>query len=267
MDAHWPLKACSAVGRWGINGLQHLGAFVLFMLSGFYTISSVNGPGFKIRQQIFFIGVKSLPVILLVGLFTGMVLGLQGQYTLSQFGSEGLLGSAVALTLVRELGPVLTGFMVVGQAGSSMTSEIGIMRNSEQIDAFQTLAINPIGFLVAPRIFAALICFPFLTAIFDLIGLFGGYLTGILLMGGDAGSYWYRVDASLAAMDVVEGFSKSLVFGLLTTSICCYYGFLVNQSASTFGSKGVSKVTTAAVVTSSIVILASDFIITSLFLT
>ena len=166
---------CAAVGRWALESLRRLGDFSLFTLSGFTHIAAVRRPFSKIRQQVFFIGVKSLPVIFLIGAFTGMVLGLQGQRTLTIFGAEGLLGSAVALSLVRELGPVLTALMVVGQAGSSMTSEIGIMRSSEQVDALKTMAINVIGFLVMPRLFAALLCFPLLTAIFNLIGITGGF--------------------------------------------------------------------------------------------
>ena len=256
----------AVIGRWTCERLRCLGSFSLFILSAFTSIGRVRHPFAKIRQQVFFIGFKSLPVIIMTALFTGMVLGLQGQHILGNFGAEGLLGSAVAVALVRELGPVLTALMVVGQAGSSMTSEIGIMRNSEQIDALKTMAIDVTGFLVMPRMWAALLCFPLLTAIFDLIGITGGYLSGIVFMDADAGNYWHQVDYSLGASDVMEGFTKSLVFGLLVTATCCYHGFLVNERPNLFGSKGVSKVTTMAVVRSSILILTADFVVTALFI-
>lgn len=249
-----------------VNNLSVLGRFSFFVATSFYSITWVKHPLGKIYQQLFVIGVKSLPVIILSGLFTGMVLGLQGQYTLSRFAAEGLLGSAVGLSIVRELGPVLTAIMVVGQAGSSMTSEIGSMRNSEQVDALKMMSISPMGFLVAPRVFASLICFPILTAIFDLIGIFGGYLTGVSLLGSDAGSFWYSVDYSIGLIDVGQGFMKSLFFGLLVSCICCFYGFMVNERKGFFGSKGVSKATTEAVVCSCVCIFIADYLVTSFFL-
>jgi phospholipid/cholesterol/gamma-HCH transport system permease protein len=193
-------------------------------------------------------------------------MGLQLYYTLVKFGAESALGTAVALSIIRELGPVLTALMVVGQAGSAMASELGIQRNDEQIDALQTMGIDPLGFLVGPRLVATLICFPILTAIFDLIGIFGGYLTGSLLLNVDSGVYWNRVFESVTWADVQGGYIKALVFGLLTISICAYRGYNTHRKASFPGVRGVSESATRAVVWSSVTVLAADYLITSFLL-
>ena len=167
-----------ALGRQVIGLIRDLGKIFLFLGEGFVLIFKLPLQYTKFKQQVYFIGMKSVFVICLTGAFTGMVLGLQGYYTLVKFGSAGLLGAAVALTLVREMGPVLAAIMVIARAGSSMAAELGIMRISEQIDALETMDIDPIRFLVSPRIAAALISFPLLTALFDVVGILGGYLTG-----------------------------------------------------------------------------------------
>ena len=195
-----------------------------------------------------------------------MVLGLQGYYTLVKFGSEGLLGAAVALSIIRELGPVLTAIMITGRAGSSMAAEIGIMRISEQIDALSTMDINPIRFLVAPRLAAALICFPLLTALFDVVGIMGGYISGCVLLGINPGVYFDRIDATVELADVTGGFVKALVFALLVAAICCYEGYFTHTRREGFGAKGVSLATTSAVVLSCVVILVADYVLTSFLL-
>ena len=187
----------SALGRMTLSPVQELGKMTVFFFWGMVHIVSFPLQVYKIIEQIYFIGMKSVFVICLTGAFTGMVLGLQGYYTLVKFGSEGVLGAAVALSLVREMGPVLTAIMVIGRAGSAMAAEIGIMRISEQIDALETMDIDPVRFLVSPRIAAALISFPLLTALFDVIGIFGGYLTGSLLLGINSGIYFARVESSV----------------------------------------------------------------------
>ena len=187
----------AVTGRITIFFIQELGRMALFFFNGLIFIFSYPFQFIKIFQQVYFIGTKSLFVVSLTGAFTGMVLGLQGYYTLVKFGSEGLLGAAVSLTLIRELGPVLTAIMIVGRAGSATAAEIGIMRISEQIDALVTMDINPLKFLVSPRIAAAIISFPLLTAIFDAIGIFGGYLTGSVLLGINPGIYFARVQTSV----------------------------------------------------------------------
>jgi len=172
---HHPL---ASMGRLTAFLIQEMGCVVTFFFRGFFSIFSLPLQVKKMIHQVYFIGTKSMFVICLTATFTGMVLGLQGYYTLVKFGSEGLLGAAVALSLLREPGPVLTAIMVIGRAGSAMAAEIGIMRISEQIDALETMDINPIRFLVSPRIAAAVVSFPLLTALFDVVGIFGGYLTG-----------------------------------------------------------------------------------------
>jgi phospholipid/cholesterol/gamma-HCH transport system permease protein len=246
--------------------VYELGEISIF---GFRSVSGFFGQRHrlaKLVQAVHEIGVRCFPIVATVGLFTGLVMGLQLYYTLVKFGAESALGTAVALSLIRELGPVLTALMVVGQAGSAMASELGIQRNDEQIDALQTMSIDPLGYLVGPRLVATLICFPILTAIFDLIGIFGGYLSGSVLLNVDAGVYWNRVYESVTWADVQGGFVKALVFGLLTIAICAYRGFNTHRKASFPGVRGVSESATRAVVWSSVTVLAADYLITSFLL-
>ncbi|UCF93528.1 MAG: ABC transporter permease, partial [Desulfobacterales bacterium] len=194
------------------------------------------------------------------------VLGLQLYHTLIQFGSVGALGTAVALSLIRELGPVLTAIMITARAGSSMTAEIGIQRISEQIDALSTMRIDPLGYLVSPRIAAAVISFPILTAFFDLIGIMGGYISGVLLLGVNSGAYNHRVVTSVEMDDITGGFVKSLVFAVLVSTICCFQGYFTHMRTDSYGAKSVSLSTTSAVVLSCVMILIADYVVTSLIL-
>ncbi len=251
------------LGRHTIQLTQEIGRMAIFFIIAVLHVFSVPLQFFKIVQQIYFIGWKSIVVICLTGAFTGMVLGLQGYYTLVQFGSEGLLGAAVALSLIRELGPVLAAIMVIGRAGSAMAAEIGIMRISEQIDALETMDINPIRFLISPRIAAAIISFPILTAIFDAVGIMGGYLTGSLLLGIQPGVYFARVSSSVVMADVTGGFVKALVFAVIVVTICCYKGFYTHLRSDGYGAKGVSYATTSAVVVSCVQVLIADYILTT----
>ena len=261
-----PLSFFAWLGRKFIFVLRELGGATLFFLQGFALIFSSPFQLRKIIQQLYFIGFRSILVILLVGLFTGMVLGLQGYYTLVKFGSEGVLGAAVALSIIRELGPVLTAIMIIARAGSAMASEIGIMRISEQIDALITINVNPIRYLVSPRIAASIISFPLLTALFDVIGIVGGYITGVVLLDINAGIYFYRMEHMVVMNDILGGFYKALVFGILTVTICCYQGFFVHHRSEGFGAKGVSFSTTTAVVISCVFVLISDYVLTSFLL-
>jgi phospholipid/cholesterol/gamma-HCH transport system permease protein len=208
-------------------------------------------------------GVRCVPVVTIVGLFTGLVLGLQGFYVLTRFGSAGMLGTFVSLTLTRELAPVLAALMIVGQAGSAIAAEIGIHRNSEQIDALVTMGIDPLGYLITPRLFAALIVFPILAVTFTLVGIAGGYLSGSALLGLDAGVYWSAVHSAIRSTDVRECLLKALVFGLITIAICCHSGFTTHRRAGVGGSRAVSVSTTRAVVLASVATLAADYLITS----
>ena len=256
----------SETGRAALSFISILGRFGVFFFKSLLYIFHFPFQWKQLIEQMYFIGAKSIVVICLTGGFTGMVLGLQGYYTLSRFGSEGLLGSAVALTLIRELGPTLTAIMVIARAGSAMAAELGIMRISEQIDALKTMSINPVRFLISPRMLAALICFPLLTALFDVVGIFGGYLTGSKLLGINPGIYFFRVASSVEMSDVSEGFIKSIFFALVVVSVCCFHGYFTHLRKEGFGAKGVGLSTTTAVVQACVLVLIVDYIITSFLL-
>ncbi|MFA6413214.1 MAG: ABC transporter permease, partial [Syntrophales bacterium] len=190
-----PTKPFAVLGRTAISWVNHLGASVIFFFLAALKILHPKQWA-KIIQQIYYIGARSTLIIMLVSLFTGMVLGLQSYTALVKFGAQGALGTLVALTLVRELGPVLTAIMIAARAGSAITAEIGIQRISEQIDALDTMRIDPLRYLISPRIAASIISFPILTAVFDIVGIIGGYISGVLLLGANAGTYVYRVQTS-----------------------------------------------------------------------
>ena len=258
----WPFVT---VGRKTISLVNNLGAAAIFLAKAFLMIFRRRQiPG--IIQQVYYIGARSVTIIMLVGFFTGMVLGLQLYYTLVKFGSEGVLGSAVALSLVRELGPVLTAIMIVARAGSAMTAEIGIQRISEQIDALDTMRIDPLRYLISPRIAASIISFPLLTALFDIVGIFGGYLSGVVLLGINSSTYFYRIQTSLEMQDITGGFIKAIVFAVIVSTICCFEGYFSHTRSDSHGAKSVSLATTSAVVMSCVCILVSDYVVTSLLL-
>jgi phospholipid/cholesterol/gamma-HCH transport system permease protein len=246
------------LGRWFLDLIREGGRMVIFLGSALFSIFLPPLKWRRMIARIHFIGAKSLSVIVLTGAFTGMVLGLQVFYVLRKFGSEAFLGSAVALTLVRELGPVLCALMVTGRAGSALAAEIGIMRITEQIDALDAMALNPIRYLVVPTILAGLITFPLLTAIFDVVGIYGGYLVGVKVLGVAQGTYFGEIQTYLDLEDVTQGLLKSVSFGLLVTWVCCYKGFYTR-----YGAEGVSRATTEAVVLSSVLILVWDYFIGS----
>jgi len=212
-----------------------------------------------IFKQMEFIGVRSLLVVLITGTFTGMVLALQSSYGFNKFGAEGLVGVIVTLSMTRELGPVLTSLMVTGRAGSSMAAEIGTMRVTEQIDALTVMAINPIKYLVAPRVVASFLMLPILTIISDFTGVVGGYIVGVKMLGINEGAFMNRIDKSVALGDIYNGLVKAAVFGLILSVISCYKGYNTRG-----GAEGVGRATTEAVVLSSVTILISDYVLTSL---
>ncbi|MFP3871143.1 MAG: MlaE family ABC transporter permease, partial [Syntrophobacteria bacterium] len=213
----------------------------------------------RLLKQVRFIGFQSTLVIFLTGAFTGMVLGLQGFYTLSRFGSEAFLGPMVALALIRELGPVVSALMVTGRAGSAVAAEIGIMRISEQIDALELMGLNPFRYLIVPNLLAAILSLPLLTAIFDVVGIFGGYLVGVKLLGVGGGTYFGEMATYVDMEDVMGGIYKSLSFGVLIAWVCCYKGYYTG-----YGAEGVSRATTQAVVLTSVLVLIWDYFMTSL---
>ena len=255
------------IGSGTLGFLETSGRMGMFLMR---TLTSIVQLQFKVQpvvRQVHFIGARSAFVILFTGLFTGMVLGLQGYYTLRKFGSEGFLGSAVALSLIRELGPVLTALMVIGRAGSAICAEVGIMRNSEQIDALECMAVDPFRYLIAPKLLAGIIAMPLLTAIFDVIGILGGYLVGIGLFGVNPGAYFQGMYTSVVWADVEMGLIKSLVFGLLMVWIAACKGFYLHlERSGGFGAEGVSRTTTDAVVLSSVSVLVWDYLISALLL-
>ena len=255
----------TSLGRTTIRWVNELGAMVLFLFRAFLLI--FHPKQFPIIiQQVYFIGAKSALIVIFVGLFTGMVLGLQLFHTLVKFGSAGVLGTAVALSLIRELGPVLTAIMITARAGSSMAAEIGIQRISEQIDALHTMRVDPLRYLVSPRIAASIISFPLLTAFFDLIGILGGFVTGVILMGLNAGTYFHHVRAGVEMEDITGGFAKAVVFAVLVSMICCFQGYYTHLRRDSYGAKAVGLSTTSAVVMSCVLILVADYVVTSLLL-
>ncbi len=247
------------LGRLVIDSISAFGAVWLFLFR--VTAAGLTQP-FRfglLMKQMYAIGWQSVSVVGLVGGFTGAVLAVQGEYTLSKFGATAFTGSAIALSLIRELGPVLTALMVNGRAGSAMTAELGIMKITEQIDALRSMAVDPIHHLMVPRILAALISVPLLTAMFNIIGIAGGYIVAVGNLGIPSGTFVSQMCQAVTDVDIYSGFVKSVVFGLVVAWIACYKGWTCG-----FGAVGVNKATTSAVVTSSVVILVVDYFLTSI---
>jgi phospholipid/cholesterol/gamma-HCH transport system permease protein len=210
-------------------------------------------------REIWFSGVLSLIIIMVSGLFVGLVLGLQGYETLQRFGSAEALGILVALSLVRELGPVVAGLLFASRAGSAVAAEIGLMKATEQLKAMDMMAVNPMARVVAPRFWGGVIAMPLLAALFSMMGVFGGYLIGVVFIGVDEGAYWSQMQASVDFReDILNGVIKSFVFGVAVSLIAVFEGY---DSVPT--AEGVSRAITRTVVTSALVILALDFVLTS----
>jgi phospholipid/cholesterol/gamma-HCH transport system permease protein len=253
-----PLAPVEALGGATTSVVESLGRFGAFLVEA---AGIAVTPPFKLGaliDRIHYIGFRSLAIVLLTGAFTGMVLGLQVFLVLSRFGSEAFLGPAVALSLIRELGPVLAALMVTGRAGSALTAELGIMRITEQIDALTVMALNPMRYLVVPSLLAGLITFPLMTAIFDVMGIFGGYLVGVQLLGMSEGTYFGEMQSFVSIDDVMMGVWKSLSFGVIVTWVSTYKGFNVGH-----GAEGVARATTQAVVLASVLILVWDYFLGS----
>jgi len=249
------------LGRITINILGEMGGMAVMLAK---TIVLTFTPPFRIKnliKQMEIIGVNSVPVVLLTGLFTGMVLALQGYYGFKKFGGESLLGATVTLSMTRELGPVLTALMVTARAGSAMAAELGTMKVTEQMDALAAMAVDPLHYLIVPRIWASVLMLPLLTGLADAIGIVGGYIVGVKLLGIDPGIYVQRTIDIVQLKDITEGLIKAGVFGLLLALIGCYKGYHAKG-----GAKGVGEATTHAVVIASIAILIGDYILTSLLM-
>lgn len=254
----------ASLGRGVIDAVVELGRFALFVGRSLASLRRLRKFHQKLVRAIFEMGVRCVPIIVTVGFFTGLIVGLQGYRTLVKFGSEAALGTTVALSLVNGLAPVLAALMVVGQAGSALAAELGIQRNSEQIDALDTMGVDPLGYFVGPRLVAALIVFPLHSIFFDLVGIFGGYVSGVVLLGQEAGVYWQSVGAGLRPENVSGGLLKSLAFGFTVIALCAYEGFNTHRRSSEVGVRGVGQSTTRAVVYSSVAVLALDYLITSI---
>ena len=255
----WILVPVRRLGRLPLSVVGNMGRMGMFLARTLFYTFVPPLKFFRVLEQIHFIGFGSVLVIVLTGAFTGMVLGFQGYYTLSRVGSTAFLGPMVALALLRELGPVMAALMVTGRAGSAMTARLGIMRITEQIDELEILGLSPYRYLVVPNLLAALVSVPLLTAIFNVVGILGGYLVGGKLLGVNAGTYFGSMTDYVEVKDVMAGIYKSICFGGLIAWVCCYKGFYTG-----FGAEGVSRATTQAVVLSSVLILVCDYLLTSL---
>ena len=258
-------KAISNIGSNVIESVEQIGRTFNLLLIIAWKILLPPYQVFPVIKQIYFIGARSMTVIIISGVTIGMVLGLQFYNTLERFGSVGVLGSAVALSIIRELGPVMTALMVVGRAGSAICAELGIMRISEQVDALECMAISPDKYLVAPKLLGGIISVPLLNFVFNVVAIGGGYIVGVIIFGVAEGSYVNGMIDAVVWSDVRLGLVKSLIFGMLITLICCAKGFYLHLSRyGSHGAEGVSRATTDAVVISSISVLFCDFLIGAL---
>jgi phospholipid/cholesterol/gamma-HCH transport system permease protein len=248
------------LGQWALDRLSALGSFVLL----FFALLSRMGPvlrrGRLIAAQTHFLGNHSLAIILVSGLFVGLVLGLQGYYTLRRYGSEEALGLLVALSLVRELGPVVTALLFAGRAGTALTAEIGLMKAGEQLSAMEAMAVDPLSRVLGPRLIGGALAMPILAILFSAVGVFGGWLIGVGMIGVDPGAFWSQMSEGLDFWDdLVNGIVKSVVFGLVVTQVALYMGYACKPTP-----EGVSRATTLTVVVGSLSVLGLDFILTAL---
>jgi phospholipid/cholesterol/gamma-HCH transport system permease protein len=244
-----------------MTALARVGAIALFLLQVLAAcVPALRRPGLIVRQ-VYNSGARSLIIIMLCGLFVGMVLGLQGYDLLSRFGSESALGVAAALGLLKELGPVVTALLFAGRAGTSLASEIGLMRATDQLTAMQVMAVDPMRHVVAPRFLGGVIAMPLLAAIFSVIGIFGAQLIGVSVMGVDSGTFWSQMQGAVRIGDVNEGLVKSLVFGVVCTLMAVFQGYHAEPTA-----EGVGLATTRTVISSSVLVLIVDYMLTAAFL-
>jgi len=250
------------IGKSTIDFFARFGREVLLFLQTIKSFAALMQRPGLIVQQLFSIGVRSMLIIIVSGFFVGMVLGLQGYNTLVDFGAEESLGVMVALSLVRELGPVVTALLYAGRAGSALTAEIGLMKATEQLSGLEMMAVNPVERILAPRLLAGILSMPLLAAMFSAVGIFGGYLVGVDLLGVDSGAYWSQMQNRVDLyQDIMNGVIKSMVFGVVTTWIAVYEGYSCLPT-----SEGVSRATTRTVVYSALVVLGLDFLLTALML-
>ncbi len=244
-----------------LGGVRKFGTSAIFFFQLLIQCIPALGRPRLVAYQVYNSGARSLIIIMLAGLFVGMVLGLQGFTLLQRFGSEEALGSAAAIGLLKELGPVVTALLFAGRAGTALTSEIGLMRATDQLVAMQIMAVDPLRYVAAPRFMGGIVAMPLLAAIFSIIGIFGAQLVGVQMMGVDRGSFWSQMQGSVQLRDVTEGIVKSLVFGLTCSLIAVYEGYHAEPTAA-----GVGLATTRTVVASSVLTLLLDYVLTAAFL-
>jgi phospholipid/cholesterol/gamma-HCH transport system permease protein len=248
-------------GRLVIDRIEEVGRQTLFLVDTLRNAFTLPVRWRLLVRQMEFVGVRSVSVVVLTGTFTGMVLALQSSYGFRKFGAESLVGTTVALSMTRELGPVLTSLMVTARAGSAMAAELGTMRVTEQIDALVVMAVDPVKYLVVPRILAALAMLPILCIVSDFVGIAGGYFVGVQLLGINSGEYMSNTVKYLELRDVFDGLLKAACFGLILATVGCYKGFNAQG-----GAQGVGRATTEAVVLASVLILVNDYFLTALML-
>ncbi|MBU6303908.1 MAG: lipid asymmetry maintenance ABC transporter permease subunit MlaE [Betaproteobacteria bacterium] len=254
------LNAVAALGQAWFKLVQDLGSFALLLLGIVRRSAVIWRRPRLIAAQVHFLGNHSLAIIVVAGLFVGLVLGLQGYYTLRRYGSEEALGLLVALALVRELGPVISALLFAGRAGTSLTAEIGLMKAGEQLAALETMAVDPIARVLGPRFYGGLIAVPLLATLFSAVGVLGGWLVGVVLIGVDPGAFWSQMSGGVDFWDdVVNGVIKSLVFGVAVTQIALMQGYGARPTP-----EGVARATTLTVVVGSLAVLGLDFVLTAL---
>ncbi len=254
------MNAIRNIGAGTLIAIERLGSASVFLLSAMRGMPVAISRFSLLVQQLYAIGVLTLLIIVVAGLFVGMVLGLQGYNTLVDFGAESSLGLVVALSLTRELGPVLAALLFAGRAGSALTAEIGLMKATEQLNALEMMAVNPMVRVIAPRLLAGVIAVPLLSAIFTAVGVLGGYLVGVGQLGVDSGVYWTAMQDGVDFYDdILNGVIKSLVFGFVVTWIAVFEGYDAEPT-----SEGVSRATTRTVVTASLAVLALDYVLTAI---
>jgi phospholipid/cholesterol/gamma-HCH transport system permease protein len=250
----------AAIGAGAQGVIKGLGyGFRFFLKLLFLSFAALKRPRLII-DQMHFVGNYSLSIILVSGLFVGFVLGLQGYYTLQRYGAEQALGLLVALSLVRELGPVVAALLFAGRAGTSLTAEIGLMKAGEQLSAMEMMAVDPIARVLAPRFVAAVICLPILATMFSAVGILGGYIVGVPLIGVDSGAFWSQMQSGVDFYnDIGNGMIKSIVFGFICAFVSLYVGYEAQPTP-----EGVARATTTTVVASSLTVLGFDFLLTAL---
>lgn len=251
-----------ALGRWGINTLQALGRAGVLLFRVLFRLPDIKR-GFPLTlQQIYAEGVLSLLIIIVSGLFIGMVVALQGYHTLAKFGAAQQLGPLVALSVTRELGPVVTALLFAGRAGSAVAAEIGLMKATDQLSSMEMMAVDPLRRVIAPRIWGGFISMPMLTIVFNAVAIYGAYLIGVKWLGLEAGAFWSNMQTSVDFhLDIVNGILKSLVFGLVIIWISVYQGYNAEPTSA-----GIANATTRTVVYSSLAVLGLDFVLTAMMI-